>query len=124
MFLFLACVMISLMEQSMIFCLVPLLGISLMCKDLEQFCKYAQFFSGKESVCILIILPAIYLFISTEGLTPLFQIREKNGRCWETQKGFNIHNCLMFLLIAWYFCALLLANNLNIFIHGREGNRR
>lgn len=72
--------MISLMEQSIIFCLIPLSGISLLCKDLEQFCKYAHFFSGKESVCILINLPPIYLSISTKGLTPLFQIRKKKKK--------------------------------------------
>lgn len=42
-------------------------GISLLCKDLEQFCKYAEFFiSGNASVCILIILLPIYLFISSD----------------------------------------------------------
>lgn len=87
-----------------------------------QVCTY---FSGKESVCILIILPPIYLSISTKGLTPLFQIRKKKKRpCWKTQNGFNIHKCLMFVLIAWYFCALQLANDLDIFIHGKERNRR
>lgn len=93
-------------------------------KGIRTILQVWTIFSGKESVCSLIILLPIYLYISTKGPTPLFQIGEKIYIYWETHTGFNIQACLMFVLIAWYFCALQLANDLNIFTCGIEGNER
>lgn len=62
----------------MIFCIVATFWHFPIVKGIRTILQVCTIFSGKESVCSLIILLPIYLYISTKGPTPLFQIGEKN----------------------------------------------
>lgn len=80
MLLSLASVMISLMEQYMIFCLVPTIWHFPIVKGIRAILQVCTIFSGKESVRCLIILLRIYFYIATKGPTPLFQIGGKKKK--------------------------------------------
>lgn len=51
-----------------------LLDVSLLCRELEKPCKDTVF-SGRETVCSLMIVPPIDFYIVTISLIPPYQIR-------------------------------------------------
>lgn len=74
---FLPSVIISFMEQSVIFYLC--LAFSHCTRIQHNFANTHNFSPGRGSVCILISLP-VFWYISTNSLAPLFQFRRKKKR--------------------------------------------